>query len=512
MGIPLTLLCDICYYGIVSSLENYISGLVITQGEGAGEHFKVLPWQRRFLKGIADNRVSALSTARGNGKSATLGAIAAAAVAGPLYQPRGEAVICASSYGQARIVFEQALGFLMPLIELDKRAWRIQDYAQRSIITHRTSGASVKVIGSDPKRAHGLAPTLVIADEPAQWPSGGGEAMFSALLTSLGKVGPGRLVCIGTRPAAPDHWYSRLLDGGADYTQVHAGDIAKPFDKREWHKANPSMRHFPALADAVAADAKRAQSDASLLPAFLALRLNGGVSDVGREQLLEAATWERCGRLEAERRGPMVWGLDLGTNAAQSAVAAYWPETGRLEGLGAFPELPGLAERGQADGVGSLYSDLAATGDLIQTGEYAVDIAGLLREALNRFGRPAVLVADRWREAELRQNLQHIGMPPTALVTRGQGFRDGGEDVRLFRRAALDGKVSAPVNLLWVAAMAEAVVVSDTAGNAKLAKRGEGGRRLKARDDLVAAAILAVAEGQRGRTSVNQPLGILGIV
>ena len=37
----------------------------------------------------------------------------------------------------------------------------------------------------------------------------------------------------------------------------------------------------------------------------------------------------------------------------------------------------------------------------------------------------------------------------------------------------------------------------DPAGNAKLAKRAEGGRRSTARDDAAAAAILAVAAGAR---------------
>ena len=44
--------------------------------------------------------------------------------------------------------------------------------------------------------------------------------------------------------------------------------------------------------------------------------------------------------------------------------------------------------------------------------------------------------------------------------------------------------------------MSEAVTISDPAGNAKLAKQGEGGRRVRARDDI-AAAILAVSLGIR---------------
>ena len=56
-----------------------------------------------------------------------------------------------------------------------------------------------------------------------------------------------------------------------------------------------------------------------------------------------------------------------------------------------------------------------------------------------------------------------------------------------------------PTKLLRYA-MGEARVLMDPAGNAKLAKRAEGGRRSTARDDAAAAAILAVAAGVRQPT------------
>ena len=180
-----------------------------------------------------------------------------------------------------------------------------------------------------------------------------------------------------------------------------------------------------------------------------------------------------------------------------SAIAAYWPATGRLETVAAFPLDPPLAERGLRDGVGGLYVETLARGELIQTGQRAVDLDGLLREAMTRFGRPSVIAADRWREAEMRDALDKAGVPPAALEIRGQGFKDGAEDVRGFRRAILEGKVTPEPSRLLRYAMGEARVLMDPAGNAKLAKRAEGGRRSTARDDAAAAAILAVAAGVR---------------
>ena len=55
--------------------------------------------------------------------------------------------------------------------------------------------------------------------------------------------------------------------------------------------------------------------------------------------------------------------------------------------------------------------------------------------------------------------------------------------------------MSAPRSLLIRSALAEARTLSDPAGNVKLAKGSQGGRRQAARDDAAAAMILAVARG-----------------
>ena len=53
------------------------------------------------------------------------------------------------------------------------------------------------------------------------------------------------------------------------------------------------------------------------------------------------------------------------------------------------------------------------------------------------------IVCDRWRVAELREKLEGVNFPLAHLVERGQGFKDGGADVRDFRAAVLAGKVQA---------------------------------------------------------------------
>ena len=281
--------------------------------------------------------------------------------------PRGETVIVASSFSQARIAFDHVRAFMVDQLK-DRHRWRIQDTAQQASIEDRETGARVKVIGSDPKRAHGLAPVLVLADEPAQWPPSTGERMVAALRTSAGKQPHFRFVALGTRPADAEHWFAKMLSGGADYGQAHAAEPDDPkFRVATWRKANPSLAHMPDLLAAIRTEAKHAKSDPAMVPEFDALRLNLGTDETATALLLDAGTWRGI-EGETDRSGPCVWGFDLGTSAAQSAVAAYWPESGRLECLAAFPAVPSLAERGLRDGVGSLYQDTARRGELMLAG------------------------------------------------------------------------------------------------------------------------------------------------
>ena len=379
--------------------------------------------------------------------------------------------------------------------------WRVQDTVNQASIERRETGVRVRCIGSDPRRAHGLAPSLVLADEPAQWSPTKADAMIAALRTSMGKIPGSRLIALGTRPDSGDHWFAKLIAGGASYCQVHAsGKDDPPFRMRTWCKANPSLRYFPALAARYRLEADEAKRDPSMLASFQALRLNLGVSDTVESTLLDADVWQRIETDgDAEADGPYSLGIDLGAGASMSAAAGYWPASGALRAFAVFPELPDLRERGLRDGVGGQYTEMARRGELVIAGRRVASVPALLREALRRWGHPAVIVSDRWREGNLRDALEAAGVPFTSLAFRGQGFKDGGEDVRTFRAACLADTVKPSRSLLLRSAMAEARVQSDPAANFKLRKM-RGGR---ARDDAVAAAILAVAEGTRRATATR---------
>ena len=57
--------------GLAADLAAYIEGLTLSQGREAGQPFKLLPWQRRFLKGAfkPDVADAALSVGEGLGQN-----------------------------------------------------------------------------------------------------------------------------------------------------------------------------------------------------------------------------------------------------------------------------------------------------------------------------------------------------------------------------------------------------------------------------------------------------------
>ena len=487
-------------------VEKYLAGLVMPQGRFAGEPFSVLPWQSRFVSGAFRDGVldAALSVARGNGKTTLCAGLLAATVDldGPLNEPNAESLLVASSFGQATIAFRHVLRMLAPTLERYPKLLRVRDSQNMAVITNRQTGAMLRCVGSDPKRLHGAAPILILGDELAQWPPNQIDRMLAALDTSRGKIPGCRMLWIGTRPAHEDHPFEKMLAGAADYRQVHKADKGKhdPFKLSTWRRANPSLEYLPDLKATIKREAARAKKDADKLASFEALRLNMGTADVIEQYVLGPDAWAEIGGQEAERTGPWALGVDCGENAAMTAAAAYWPETGRLECLAVFPMRPGLLERGQRDGVGPLYERIAARGELTQAGDLVASIPGLLDLVLDRWGVPTIIVCDTWREAKLRESLYAMNFPDAGFELRRNGPKDGSEDLRNFRDACLSGGVRPADSLLLTSALASARTITDASGNTRLATGTQAGRRTTTRDDAIAAAILAVSAGWKRRT------------
>ena len=493
---------------LAEQIKEYLSGLRVTQGYRVGEPFELFQWQQKFLTGVFKHKTgdAVISVARGAGKTTLVAALGCAAIDenGPLMMPRGETVIVGPSLDQSKISFNHIIHFMGEKLH-DRKRFRVMNTRHHAKIECRATGAILQCRSCVPERLHGIAPSLLILDEGSSWPRNMAMEAYQVLQTSRGKIDGSRLIALGTRPVSSmEHWFNDLMEQAA-YVQIHAATKDDdPFLRKTWNKANPSLKNggMPSLLKQYKEEAARAKANPAVLASFRALRLNMGQRLINVSHVVSPEDWRACEGL-AERRGSYVLGIDLGDGNAMSAGSAYFIESGKLEAVAAFPSVPSLAEKGLADGVGDLYLCCHDRGELILTPGRAVSVSLLLRECLKRWGTPIAIIADRYRDRDLRQALDEAKFPQSNLIHRGMGYRDGAEDVRQFRRAIFENKVVPSESLLLRSAFSEAVTVSDPAGNAKLAKSGEGSKRGRAKDDAAAAAILAVAEGMRRRGLVT---------
>ena len=491
----------------------------VAEGALSGEGMRVWPWQRRFIRGAfgPGTSTAALTVARGQGKSTLAAAIAAASIAGPLRSPRSLCLVVGASFRGARIIFRHVLAMLADELA-DRDTWRVLDSTTALSIEHRPTGAMLEALGSDPRRAHGFAPSLAILDEPSQWQPNASARMYSAIRTARGKQPDARILAIGTAPAAEsgESWWSRLLEkgsSGSTYVQKHAARA----DESPWtlvaaRRANPSMRYLPDLKAAIISERDEARQESGLEPAYRSLRLNLGCLDSAIDNVVfDLDTWTRLCERVAATAGPYVLGIDTGGGRSMDAAAGFWWGTGALRVFGAFGTVPNLDARAKKDRAGPAYRDMQSRGELELIGDRVVPVSDLLRRAVERWGRPVAVCCDRFKQLETADAMASV-MPTTPLIYRGNGFRDGGEDLRRFRRAGLDGRIAAPESLLLRTALACARTLTDTAGNTKLSKTGSV-RRRESRDDALCAAVMAVSEGdRRASTPARKPVRMLGVV
>ncbi len=467
------------------------STLVIPPGHpNAGQPMVLPDYITAFLRDAMVSPESLLSIGRKNSKSGGVAVYLLGRLVGPLQVDGYRAGVVSVSRDKAA--------------ELWRQAEAIAEASELAGLTFRRApfriigpSGDVDILSADKSAGHASGFDDAIFDELGLVAERGRELVNG--IRSAVSARDGRFMALSIQGDSP--FTAELLDrAGSPGVAVHhyaAPPDCTLDDVNAWHAANPGiavgikslgyMRQSAARAMAVPADAG----------AFRAYDLNQPQSPGGL-LLITADDWRA---VETETLppadGPMVLGVDLGAGYAMSAVAAYWPLTGRLQGLAAFPDNPDLRTRGDADGVGSLYEQMAARSELITTSGRTVNVGELLYAALSEFGRPAAVVCDRWRLNELKDGLQAAGIPPAAIVSRGMGWQDGSEDVRGFQRAVKERRIATPVSLAARSAVSGATLLTDPAGNLKLCKGSAGGRRAKHKDDLAAAMMLAVAEGCR---------------
>ena len=461
------------------------------------------PFQSRFIRNATADGIhtACLSIPRGNGKSALAGHLVSR-ILNPddaLFRAGTESVLCAASIEQARIVFRFARADLEPM-----GGYRFLDSYTRAGVIHKASNTRLRVIGSNPRTAMGLVHCpWVVADEPGAWEANGGQLLFDAITTAMGKpMSPLRALFIGTKAPAQSGWWHDLIDGGSHggvYVQSLQGDPEKWDRWSEIRRCNPLTAISPEFRKTLIAERDAARRDTRLKGRFLSYRLNLPSPDMSAV-LLDLESWKLVlTRPVTERRGRPAVAIDLGAGRAWSAAVAIW-QSGRVEAVALAPGIPSIDEQEKRDRVPrGTYRRLVDNGTLrLAQGRRVQPVKDLIAFTRERWGNASTYIADRFRVPELKDAVN--GSPVTARMTR---WSESGFDIRSLRKLALDGplNVSPESAALITASMAAARVKPDDSGNVRLVKAGTNNT---GRDDVAAALVLAAGLFERSMPSRPQ--------
>ncbi|WP_206340892.1 terminase large subunit [Marinicauda algicola] len=500
----------------------FLEWLPITKGKLAGTKMKLLPEQREFVEAVygrKDVRLGIKSEPRGNGKSGLCSGLALCHLLGPEAEPRGEVYSAAIDRQQAGILFNEMEAIILAVPEF-AAAVNIQRFHKRIEVTdpdHPGAYSTYEALSQDARRAHGLAPSLWIYDELAQARS---RELLDNLQTAMGKRNRSLGLIISTQ--APDdlHPLSQILDDALATKDpgivVHltcAPDDADAFAEETIRACNPAADVFLDIGT-ILKEAERARRIPAFEPAFRNLRLNQRVDANAESRIVTRPVWEACGGAmidPEELAGRTCYGaLDLSgkhdltsltlvfpndePEPVYDILAFFWTPEGQME---ARPDREREIMRTWID-AGFITATPGAT---IRYRYMAEQIAELRR----RFDIKAIGF-DRWRIDDFKADMEEEGLDDLPLEPHGQGFKDMAPAIDQLAECALTGRLRHGDNPVLTACVANAITVSDPAGNLKIDKERSNKRALLRIDGAVTLAMaLNVAKRFEGEVQQDIP-------
>jgi phage terminase large subunit-like protein len=287
--------------------------------------------------GLMRYRRAVILLPRKNGKS-LLGT--AMALEHLTYGPHGAQVYSAASdRSQAKIVFGEARQQVLNNPALG-RIMKVY----RDAIEVPSKGSVYRALSADAMRAHGLAPSLVVADELHAWPSSAsntrGDELWEALTQGSADRPESLVVGITTAGGHTDTLLGRLYEHGK---RVAAGEIqdpqfgfwsweapqdADPTDPDVWKKSNPNLAE--GLLDVGDFEAAIASAGSAGFAGFQRYRLNQWVRLAG-EDFVSPHFWSEAKREQSIPLGATVTaGFDGSVSGDATGIVICDVETGTL--------------------------------------------------------------------------------------------------------------------------------------------------------------------------------------
>jgi len=360
----------------------------VPEGDLVGQLIKLEPFQRKFILAIYDNphitHSAYLSIARKNAKTATIGAICLAHIAGPEAVINSQIVSGAQSKDQASVIFE----LMHKMVDMSPELTaviRVQPSGKRLIGLRKN--VLYRALAAEGKTAHGLSPLVAVLDEVGQV-VGPRDPFISAITTAQGAYSNPLLIAISTQAPTDNDLFSQWLDAqeAAPDPRVVSHVYAAPEgcrldDPKAWAAANPALGVFRSLED-VQKQAKKALALPAQEAEFRNLILNQRVEMV--QPFVSRLVWDANGDAPGDLSKRKVWcGLDLASVHDLTAFVAV-DETGGVHPTFWLPK-EGLLEKSRLEKVP--YDLWEKSGHLLTTPGSAVEyehVAEFLRGFFDR--------------------------------------------------------------------------------------------------------------------------------
>ena len=473
----------------------------VPEGHLVGKPIVLLPFQRAFIRAVYDNlaedgkritRQAILSIARKNGKTSLVAPLTLASIIGPLAEKNAQIVSGAMSRDQAAILYQA----MVKMIELNpSMALRTQITPSFKKLKGITTNVEYRALSKDGITAHGLSPNVAILDETGQV-VGPRDAFIEAITTSQGAHNEPLLFVISTQAASDSDLLSIWIDDAKRNAVQHivshvyeADPNCDLLDEQQWANANPALGVFRSKED-LKTQLERASRMPSAEAASRNLLLNQRVSLL--TLFAAPSTWKENKakpNLELFKTEPVHLGLDLSArNDLTACVASCMdPETGQVHSVPfVFTPVDGLSDRAQSDR--APYDQWVRDGQMFALPGAHMDyemIASKLVQ-LTQGWNLATLAFDSWRIDDFKVAAEKVGFASECdWQPVGQGFRDFSLRLDGLESLLLQNRLHHGSHPLLNMAAANAIVITDPAGNRKLAK-DKSSQRI---DPLVALAM-----------------------
>lgn len=502
--------------GLTRSERNiaFLEFLPITKGILAGQPMKLLPGQRRFVErlyGDGDGsearpgRLGIRSEPRGGGKTGLAAGLGLLHLLGPEAEPRGEVYSAAMDRGQAGIMFAEMEAIIHAVPEFNIRV-NIQRFHKRmEVLDGDGKGSTYEALSQDARRAHGIAPSFFVYDELAQAKS---RDLIDNLMEARGKRKECLGIIISTQAPTDDHVLSELIDDGltgADPSTIVdlicAPEDADPFDIATIEACNPALDIFLNRGD-VLNSMERARRLPAFEPSFRNLRLNQRVDANAEERLVTKAVWQKGAKPVNRKRlkGRRCYGaLDLSGKHDLSSLTLAFPDDAEEPNYDILALFWTPAD--QLEARRPLEQENFRTwikGGFIEAIPGPVVRYSFIAHAIGKLQQEFDLRAiayDRWRIDDFVADMADAGVE-VELVPWGQGFKDMAPCIEWFAELALSGRLRHGGNPVLTAAVANAILTHDPAGNMKFDKE-KGNRGASVRIDGAVTTAMALGLAKR---------------